>query len=135
MEGIATDLIDLLRYLVPGFLSAWIFYSFTSYPKPSQFERIIQALIFTIMIEVIVNVIELFLKTVGKHIALGLWNEQSNVVASVFSAMLIGFIFAYFANTDKFHLWARKLGITKETSFASEWFGIFSKNITYIVGY
>jgi len=27
----------------------------------------------------------------------------------------------------------RKLGITKETSYPSEWFGVFSKNVTYVV--
>lgn len=39
----------------------------------------------------------------------------------------------YYSNNDKFHRFLRKLNITKETSYASEWFSAFSSNITYVV--
>ncbi|SUP44184.1 Uncharacterised protein [Vibrio furnissii] len=58
MENLTNDIITLLQYLLPGFVAAWMFYSLTSYPKPSQFERVVQALIFTIFIQAIVVVIE-----------------------------------------------------------------------------
>lgn len=64
---------------------------------------------------------------------LGKWNEQSEQITSIFSASLVGFVFAYFANNDKFHRFVRFLGISKETSYPSEWFGVFSKNVTYVV--
>jgi len=48
MDSFAKDFVTLLQYLLPGFVAAWVFYSFTSFPKPSQFERVVQALIFTI---------------------------------------------------------------------------------------
>ncbi len=54
METFAKDFVALLQYLLPGFVTAWVFYSFTSFPKPSQFERVVQALIFTIFIQVFV---------------------------------------------------------------------------------
>ena len=50
MDTFAKDFVTLLQYLLPGFVAAWIIYSFTSYPKPSQFERVVQALIFTIFL-------------------------------------------------------------------------------------
>jgi len=48
---VSQQVIALLQYLLPGFLAAWIFYGLTSYAKPSNFERVIQALIFTLFIQ------------------------------------------------------------------------------------
>jgi len=133
MENLATDIIVLLRYLLPGFLAAWIFYGFTSHPKPSQFERVVQALIFTLIVQALVYCTKISLLWVGNHYILGRWDEQSEVVTSIIAASFMGFVFAYFANTDKFHSLARRIGITRETSFPSEWFGVFSKKVTYVV--
>ena len=47
MEFFKADLIGLVQYLLPGFLSTWIFHSLTAHPKASPFERVVQALIFT----------------------------------------------------------------------------------------
>jgi hypothetical protein len=41
MERIVPEALALLQLLLPGFLAAWVFYAFTSYRKPSEFERII----------------------------------------------------------------------------------------------
>lgn len=63
----------------------------------------------------------------------GTWNEESDLIAATITAFLLGALFSYLANTDRFHRIVRRLGITRETSFPSEWFGAFLKNITYIV--
>lgn len=133
MENLSTDIVALLRYLLPGFLAAWIFYSFTSYIKPSQFERVIQALIFTLIVHSITDCLQSIFFWLGRFFMVAEWNKQSSQITSIFSASLVGFIFAYFANTDKFHCLIRTLGISKETSYPSEWFGVFSKNVTYVV--
>ncbi|MCX5817142.1 MAG: DUF6338 family protein [Proteobacteria bacterium] len=133
MEAISKDLISLLQFLLPGFISAWVFYAFTSYPKPSQFERVVQALIFTVIIQAIIFLVKASLVWVGRFYALGAWNEASRLIWSVGCAIAFGLVFSYFANNDKFHALVRKLGITKETSYASEWFGAFLKNVTYVV--
>lgn len=133
MDSISQNVVTILQYLLPGFLAAWIFYGFTSYPKPSQFERVIQALIFTLIIQAVVFVEKAtFLKT-GVFWNVGNWNEHSEIICSTVSAILLGILFSYYANNDKFHKFIRKIGISKETSFPSEWFGTFLKNITYIV--
>ena len=44
------DLIRLFYDLLPGFLAAWVYYGLTAHPKPSPFERVIQALIFTVIV-------------------------------------------------------------------------------------
>ena len=133
MESLSADIVALLRYLLPGFLSAWIFYGFTSYIKPSQFERVIQALIFTLIVDSISYLVKSALLWLGVFYSIGKFNDHVAQLASIFSAIFVGFIAAYFANTDKFHSLIRKFGITKETAYPSEWYGVFSKNVTFVV--
>ena len=131
--NISKDIILLLQYLLPGFISAWVFYSFTSYPKPSQFERVVEALIFTIIIQAILFLLKGILVSVGHLYAFGVWNEVSQIVWSVCFAILMGLILSYFANNDKLHKIFRNKNITQQTSYASEWFHAFKENVTYIV--
>jgi len=116
MENLAKDLISALQYLLPGFLTAWVFYGFTSFPKPSQFERIIQALIFTLIIQSLVFIEKNGAFKIGEIAILGAWTERSELLCSTITAFILGTIFAYFANNDKFHKFARDHGITRETS-------------------
>jgi hypothetical protein len=133
MENFAKDLITALQYLLPGFISAWVFYGFTSYPKPSQFERTVQALIFTMFIQAIVYAEKTSFFLLGRYVYIATWNESSFLICSIVSAVLFGFALSYFANNDNFHKFFRKIGITRETSYASEWFSAFLNNVTYIV--
>lgn len=133
METIAQDFILLLQYLLPGFLTAWIFYAFTSYSKPSQFERIIEALIFTILVQAMVLMTKSVLLCLGEYKSLGSWNSEYDFVLSLFLSIVLGLMFSYFANTDQFHKAVRFFKISHETSYPSEWFGLFSKEVTYIV--
>ena len=123
----------MLQYLLPGFISAWVFYAFTSYPKPSQFERVVQALIFTVFIQAIIYLIKGLLIYFSRFISFGSWTEGSQLIWSVCCAALLGLFISYFANNDKFHAVFRRMGITRETSYASEWFSAFLKNVTYVV--
>ena len=50
MDWASDELVRVFYNLLPGFLSAWIFYALTAHPKPSPFERIVQALIFTVIV-------------------------------------------------------------------------------------
>jgi len=131
METISKDLISLLQFLLPGFISAWVFYALTSYPKPSQFERVIEALIFTVIIQAMVHVIRALLA--GRFYAVSVRSDTSQLIWSIPCAILFGLVFSYFANNDMLHALFRKLGVTRETSFPSEWFGAFLKNTTYVV--
>jgi hypothetical protein len=133
MENFAKDFVTLLQYLLPGFVAAWIFYSFTSFPKPSQFERVVQALIFTVFVQALVYVIKRALSFGDKKWAFFAWGADSNLVWSIICAIVLGIMFSYFANNDNIHKLLRKIGITRETSYPSEWFGVFLKNVTYVV--
>jgi hypothetical protein len=126
MESLSTELFNILKYLLPGFLTAWIFYAFTSYPKPSQFERVVQALIFTIFVQGLTFVIKFAFLFIGeKWHSFGTWTSVVGLTWSYISAIFIGFLFSLFANTDRFHALLRRIKVTKQTSYHCEWFGAF----------
>jgi uncharacterized protein DUF6338 len=133
MENISKDMILILQYLLPGFVTAWIFYGLTSYQKPSQFERVVQALIFTTFIQAFVIILKFVFLFIGNYLSLAKWSDSSALILSVIISVLFGFICAYYANNDKLNKRLRKIGITRETSFPSEWFGTFLNNVTFIV--
>ena len=133
MGNISNNVVTILQFLLPGFIAAWIFYSLTSYSKPSQFERVVQALIFTLFIQALVTIAKYFLLKVGTYWSIGNWSESSSVIVSIILAIVFGVVFSYFANNDKIHKYLRGKGITRETSFPSEWFGSFLNNVTFVV--
>ncbi|ECC9829069.1 hypothetical protein D6K36_11030 [Salmonella enterica subsp. enterica] len=126
MESLSVELFNLLKFLLPGFLTAWIFYAFTSYPKPSQFERIVQALIFTIFAQATTHIVKIISLMIGNNIfSFGHWTITVNLTWSFISAIAIGLLFSYMTNTDYFHALLRALKLTKQTSYHCEWFGAF----------
>ncbi|WP_408064518.1 DUF6338 family protein [Yersinia pseudotuberculosis] len=133
MVPISSEIFTILKFLLPGFVCAWIFHAFTSYPKQAQFERIIQTLIFTVFIQGAVIVIKSALLFLGSYIPLGNWTGTSHLFWSYTFAILIGFIFSILANNDRFHAFLRRRKITKESSYHSEWFGTFKENETFII--
>ncbi len=133
MGSVTNNIISILQFLLPGFVAAWIFYSLTSYPKPSQFERVVQALIFTLFIQALVSIAKYVLLTIGGYWNIGSWTESSSLIVSIIIAIAFGVVFSYFANNDKIHKYLRDKEITRETSFPSEWFGSFLNNVTFVV--
>ena len=125
--------ISVLMLLLYGFLATAVFYSVTSYPKPNAFERVVQALIFTILIKVIVDFVFWILSF---KMEIDTWkiNSSVNEIVSFLIAISLGMILAYVSNNDVVHRILRKLRITKETSFPSEWYSAFNRlNNSYVV--
>ena len=134
MELPTRALIDLLTYLLPGFIAAAILFSLTPSPKPPPFERIVQALIFTIVVQVVVLGVRHTLTGLGGLIgSVGRWSEESRLVCSVISAVVLGLLLAALANNDKLHSLLRLLRITNQTSYTSEWYGALSQNQGWLV--
>lgn len=133
MEDLSTELFDILKFLLPGFLTAWIFHAFTSYPKPSQFERIVQALIFVVIIQAFVFCIKSALIYIGQYCSLGLWTHTISTVWSYIAAVILGFAFSLFANNDLFHSLMRLVKLTKQSSYHCEWFGAFNANEVHVI--
>lgn len=133
MPGLSKDIIALLQYLVPGFLAAWVVYGLTSHSKPSQFERIVQALIFTVAIQVMVNSERVALEFLGNWISFGPWNKSIDLMWSLISALLLGVLIALLTNTDQLHKCLREKGISTRSAHPSEWCGVLSEHARYIV--
>jgi hypothetical protein len=134
MPEVSKELITLLNFLSPGFLAAWVLFGLTSNVKPSPFERVVQAFILTFLIHVTLQPVEFLLSWIGTKVGvLRLWDFSSQAFATILIACLLGCIFAYFINTDLFHRILRKTGLTTSSSYPTEWFGVFSENITYVV--
>ncbi|KGS15121.1 DUF6338 family protein [Pseudomonas coronafaciens] len=134
MEGLVKDVIPLLQYLIPGFLTAWIFYSLTAFKRPDTFGQIVQALIFTFLIQGTVYLVGEVSLLVGKHVgSIGVWDGKAQTVCAGIVAALIGLLSCYLANSDRLHGWLRDKGITKQTSFPNEWFSAFSSHKRFVV--
>jgi hypothetical protein len=92
--------IDVLRFLLPGFVTAQLLYSLTPAPRPIPFERIIQALIFTIVIQVGIGGVEVSLIELGSSIvSVGVWSEQTSLVWSLVLAVLMAIVLALSQNS------------------------------------
>lgn len=113
----SSEVIDVLVFLLPGFVAASIFYSLTSHPKPVAFDRVIQALVFTVIVQVTVTVISIVTNVT--------WKEDLTPVISVLIAVVLALITVYWSNNDLIHRILRRLNVTKETSYPSQWYSTF----------
>ena len=120
MSWASNEVVEILTFLLPGFVAAAIFYSLTSHPKPSAFERVVQALIFTMVVQTIIVFLDLAL---GANL-LGQWEPGLSVLVAVILALLA----TYVSNNDTAHWILRRLRFTRETSFPTEWYSSFSRH-------
>lgn len=122
-----------LVYLMPGFLAAWIYFGLTSHPKPPQFERVIQALVLTFVIQAITPAIRWSAVALGRVLTLGSWTVASERMAQFAIAVVIGIAFAILTNSDSIHKWLRSLRLTTRTSHPSEWYAVLATHVYYVV--
>jgi hypothetical protein len=133
MGLIAKDLPTLVFMLLPGFLAAGVFYTLTAHPKSSEFERLIQALIFTAILRVMTTTIRGFMIALGKIVVFGTWTDDIELAWSVVLALPVGLIFAYLANYDIFHKFLRRKGVTSSTSYPSQWYSAFAREKRWVI--
>ena len=133
MGETSKDVLALLTQLMPGFLTAWVVYGLTTYTKPPQFERVVQALIYSFLVNGLVAILEVVLLFVGKTIKLGTWDKSSEVIASEMIALLLGILLSFYMRNDAFFKLARRLKLTTRTPFPSEWYGAFAVKPRYLV--
>ncbi|QVW26820.1 hypothetical protein KJF94_07455 [Pseudomonas hormoni] len=134
MDGLVKEVIPLLQYLLPGFLAAWIFYSLTAFKRPDTFGQIVQALIFTFVIQSLVVGLEgLLLLTGERFFSVGAWDKKSEALWSAVIAVAMGFLSCHVANGDKLHALLRKLEVTTQKSFPCQWYSAFSSRQEFVV--
>jgi len=127
MEDLATKIIPLVQTLIPGFLTAMIFYWLADVKKPGQFERTVQALIGTGLITMMVAGIKAGLSWTGEHyFTLGEWTTQVEGVWGIGLAVALGLLLAFASNHDYLYRFARWLTLTSRSSYP-EWIYAFRK--------
>ena len=133
MPELSKDVIALLQYLAPGFLVAWVYFGVTSHLKPSQFERVVQALIYTVVVQGLLAIERAVALGLGRIKSLGVWTPATDVVMSLLTALILGLVVATITNRDLVYRYLRKLGFTTRTGHPCEWFGIFSDFPRFVV--
>jgi hypothetical protein len=127
-------IINVLTFLLPGFITAAMLYSLTPRPRPIPFERVVQALIFTVIIQGAVSGVESSLVSLGNRIGpFGEWTKQTALAWSIALAVVMAAVLAWLDNYDRLHTLWRRLGITYQTSYPSEWFGALSQHGGYVI--
>ena len=125
MNWASSEVVSVLTFLLPGFVAAAVFYSLTSHPKPSEVDRVVQALIFTIVGRAVAEGLSLIVASLGGE---NLWTESWEVIVTVVIAVIVALVAVWITNTDALHALFRRMGLTKETSYPSEWYSTFSRN-------
>jgi hypothetical protein len=152
METLSSDIVGVIYELLPGFISAWIFFGLTAYLRPSPFERVVQALIFTVIVRAIVIVLREGLFWGSRFIAIGTWDTESELLWSVFIAVLFGVFLSWCVNNDfpfvvlrkdgvekcrgvvlRVNKVVSKLNLTNKTLHPSEWFSFFANQERFVV--
>lgn len=127
-----SDIVGIIFQLLPGFITAWIFYGLTAHPQKSPFERTIQALIFTGLVQAIVlpiGWIFLFATTLFSTHTIS-WTENVSFFVSVLVSIFFGLGVSACANSNLLHQWLCDISkgrITRRTSYPSEWFSAFMR--------
>jgi hypothetical protein len=130
--NIVRELTTVLEFVLPGLVAAWVFYGLTSYQKPKEFERLVQALVFTSLLELLARPI------VGIGAAAGsFWKPllpagDVRMVATLL-AVPFGVLIAYLANNDVIHGMLRERGITTKTGRPDQWDAAFNARVSYVV--
>lgn len=134
MPELAKETVALLSFLLPGFIVAWAIYGLTSYPKPSQFERVIQALIFTLIVRAVVFLEQGFLEWIGRCcFVLRPWDAAAELFTSLGSAVLVSLGFVCAINKDALHRVLRRVGVSSRDAYPSEWVTAFTACPRYVV--
>jgi hypothetical protein len=134
MDDLIKEVIPLLQFLIPGLLAAWIFYSLTAFQRPDTFGQIVQALIFTFVIQSLVVGLGALLLVAGeRYFSVGIWDRNSETLWSAVIAVLMGFLSCHIASSDKLHALLRKLKVTRQSSYPCEWYSAFSTRQRHVL--
>ena len=120
----SVEIVSVFIFLLPGFVAAAVFYSFTAYPKPNEFGQVIQALMLTMIGQIIAGIIQLLTTAFG---AQDPWPSSLAIIVPTLSAVAFALIATYLYNRDLTHKAFRLIGLTRETANPT-WYSSFADN-------
>jgi hypothetical protein len=134
MDLPSSDLAALLFKLMPGLLAATVFHALTPYPKRDLFDRLVNALIFTMVAQLVVVCLGWILVVVGSLVGpIGPWNETAEFVWGALAGLVIGVAWSHVVNNGYAHRLLQRWGTTKKISSATEWHWAFNERTSWIV--
>lgn len=152
MDGVSKEIIGIIYQLLPGFVVAWIVYGLTSHLKPTSFERIVQALIFTVLVKALLILFKMSIFAVGNKYSLGEWSNDLELVWSTIIAIGSGVFITWCVNNDfplllfrvgaetkcnkylkRLNTLLSKINLTNKTLHPTEWYSAFSSDSRYVV--
>jgi hypothetical protein len=110
----------------------------TAFPQKSEFDKVVIALVWTVVINIAVGLLRSFLTFIGRYWSFGEWSIQSDMVCSMVFAVVISITWAGLYNHNTIHSFLSHKHkflpkITNRTSYPSEWFGTFSETEAYVI--
>ena len=105
MDTVKSEIVGVLWALLPGFAAAWVYYGLTAHRKQSQFERHVEAVIFTGLTLPIVLLIKIILIGFSRYLDFHVWDANVQAAWGVLVGLVLGLSISYLANTNKLHEW------------------------------
>lgn len=125
------NFLQQFQFLLAGFAAAWVFYGLTPYRRPTPFERVAQALVYTAVVQLLAATLAGFAGLFGAEKLAGAFSAPAGVFLL---AGGIGVVFAWLTNRDYPHAWLRRLGVTGQTARKCNWADAFDlDNYEYII--
>ena len=124
MSWASSEAVAVLTFLLPGFVGAAVFYALTSHPRPGEFDRVVLALALTTVAQAMAWVAQW---AVGLRWPEYQWPAGLELSVSAASAVALALVAVYCSNHDTVHGLLRRVGITRETSYPSEWYSAFAE--------
>lgn len=125
MNIVSSESINILQFLLPGFLSAGIFQTLVSSQKPIGIDIIVRSFIFTIIVQLLADT----------FIWLAIWfewfshsNETRDYVILLIISTVFGVTAATLWNYDLFHKFFRFVKVTEQTADNSMRISAFKLN-------
>ena len=125
MSWASSEIVSVFVFLLPGFVAAAVFYSLSSYPKPNEFGQVVQALVFTMVGQIIALSVQQLTILLD---ASRPWPTTLEIIVPTISAVMFALTVVYASNNDTLHGLFRRLRFTRETSYSSEWYSSFAEN-------
>lgn len=136
--ALTVEALNILLFLLPGFLSGQIFYSLFRIEEVSVPRRFLDALLFSFVIYLLISVFVLWeplaqVKSSGGTLLFFFSTNNKVIWLSFGGAVCVPIIVGFFYFNDYVHIVLRKLKITTKTSRANTWNDAFLSQDRYVI--
>lgn len=123
--NISQEVFSILKLLIPGFLCIKIIETFSPKQEKKEYQLIIDALIYTTIVNAFVKLIQQLSFLIGRFKSFGEWNPDCELPIALIISIILGIIIAHWVSFDTIHNYLREKNLT-QVSAISDWNGIFT---------